>query len=471
MASIAPATESYPSPVTPQESETDESLPSAPMSSRKRSASEMAEDDADRKPIEKHYPRGMTARKKPVVDKEEKKKGKKRSTAHADQETIEAEATVDTTFLVECPAWPESKRYLARVARGEDLYTERVSPSLAGGSQLDIAFAVKPGSHWSDLQRFKNAKFKDPVEVIYSAGHIVYVNRNFPVPAAPSADASEEEKLAFDKENLWCGVVEEFRAASQEKVYVRLFWLYWPEELPMGRQPYHGKRELVLSNHVDIIEAQSIACHADISHWDENDDSNKTVLSERFWRQTYDLTKRSGSSHNALSKLRKFCVCGGYDTPELDMYQCHKVGCGMWNHHACLIADVEERAWEKFKKGQLTDELPDTEEHKSLTQKITDTVGHMVEKGLGKSEVKDEAHSESISSSGKKAKSATAGKKPWSGKLAATITKIQKSSDETIHRATVTQLVPASNSKARPSYVPQDWSVELNCLRCHQALN
>ena len=271
-------------------------------------------------------------------------------------------------------------------------------------------------------------------------------------------------------------LIAEFRAASQEKVYVRVFWLYWPEELPMGRQAYHGKRELVMSNHVDIIEAQSIACHTNISHWDENDDSNKVVLSERFWRQTYDLTKMVTTSQHALGKLRKFCICGGYDNPELDMYQCHKVGCGMWNHQACLIATIEERAWESFKKGQLTHEVEG--EHKSFTQKVADTVGHIVDKSLGKTEVKqetieikDEAHSDNVSMDSEKVKLVAAGKRPWSGKLEGTITTVQRFPDEIIQRATVKQLVPASNSKPRSPFKPKTWNMELQCLRCQHPLN
>jgi hypothetical protein len=42
-------------------------------------------------------------------------------------------------------------------------------------------------------------------------------------------------------------------------VYARVYWMYWPEELPpgthdgkkivQGRQPYHGMHELIASNH------------------------------------------------------------------------------------------------------------------------------------------------------------------------------------------------------------------------------
>jgi hypothetical protein len=312
-----------------------------------------------------------------------------------------------------------------------------------------------------------NLTVRDPVEMVYSAGQIVYVNRFNPVPPAPSPDATDDEKLAYDKENLWVGLIAEFRAESPEKVYLRVFWLYWPEELPGGRQSYHGKKELVLSNHVDIVDAASIACHADVSHWDENDDSNATVLRERFWRQTYNLKKLLTDSHNVLSKLRKYCVCGGYDNPEHDMFQCHKVGCGMWSHEACLVNDIAERAWDKFKNGMLTHEVH--EDNKSLIQKITSTAGHMVEKALHLNEIKDEAHSEIRS--GKKAKIVSHAKKPWSGKLEAEIIQVPKQLGEITHRAVVRQLVATYNSKPSPSFEVKTWNMDMPCLRCRQSLN
>ncbi|ETI26342.1 hypothetical protein G647_03119 [Cladophialophora carrionii CBS 160.54] len=398
---------------------------------------------------------------------------KKEDASEADelQETIETEASADTSITVDCPVWPKSKRYLARLKR-EDLYTGHDAPSLPGTRRLEIDYAVKPGSFWLKLRQYKNARFKDPVDVTYSAGDIVYVNRRLPVPAPLSTDASTDERLAYDKENLWVGQIAEFRAASTNKVFVRVFWLYWPDELPMHRQPYHGNRELVMSNHVDIIEAQTIACHADISYWDEYDDSNKTVLDERYWRQTYDVTKMLTAPHLALSKLRKFCICGGYDNPGIDMFQCHMTGCGMWNHEQCLIADIEERAWEKFKAGLLGHETQETEEHKTFGQKVVEKVGHLVGKGIGVSEVQDEAHLDRIpSSSSKHAKLVPGHKKPWAGKLEARITKVRKAEDETTHHATVRQLVPTANTKAKPSFEPKIWNMEMKCLRCHHSLN
>ena len=155
------------------------------------------------------------------------------------------------------------------------------------------------------------------------------------------------------------------------------------------------------------------------------------------------------------------------------MFQCHKVGCGMWNHEACLVESIENRTWEEFKKGMLTHEVQEVEEHKTLSQKIAGTVGHMVEKALHKDELKVEAASVTKSPvrSNKKAKTTSGGRKPWTGKLEGAITKIEKSSGEFIHRAIVRQLVPTSSSKATSSFVPKVWNMELSCLRCHQPLN
>jgi hypothetical protein len=57
----------------------------------------------------------------------------------------------------------------------------------------------------------------------------------------------------------WVGRIIDIRASDAQNVFARVFWLYWPEELPSGtvlegkkvrgRQPYHGKHELIASNH------------------------------------------------------------------------------------------------------------------------------------------------------------------------------------------------------------------------------
>ena len=160
MASTATATDSYPSPVTPRDSESEGSQASGSMAGRKRRASEMA-DDSGRKPF-KQGPLGMTApmgyqpTSPPRLPKNKKKKG--RMTVEQ-QDTIEAENKGEIIFTVECPVWPDSKRYQGRLSR-ENLYTEHDAPALPEVSNLGVNFSVKPGTEWSALRRFKNAKCK-----------------------------------------------------------------------------------------------------------------------------------------------------------------------------------------------------------------------------------------------------------------------------------------------------------------------
>jgi len=60
-------------------------------------------------------------------------------------------------------------------------------------------------------------------------------------------------------EDGWVARILEIRASDEHHVYARVYWMYWPDELPQrthagkkavrGRQPYHGMNELVASNH------------------------------------------------------------------------------------------------------------------------------------------------------------------------------------------------------------------------------
>ena len=91
---------------------------------------------------------------------------------------------------------------------------------------------------------------------------------------------TEDEKL------FWVARVLEVRAMDSQNVYLRVFWMYWPDELPMGRQGYHGKHELIASNHMEIIDAMTVAGKASVSHWLEKDEEN--VLDALYWRQTFN---------------------------------------------------------------------------------------------------------------------------------------------------------------------------------------
>jgi hypothetical protein len=72
--------------------------------------------------------------------------------------------------------------------------------------------------------------------------------------------ATSDGKGGCEKSNdKWVAHILEIRASDEHHVYARVYWMYWPDELPHGtiyrkkrvhgRQPYHGTNELIASNH------------------------------------------------------------------------------------------------------------------------------------------------------------------------------------------------------------------------------
>ncbi len=110
--------------------------------------------------------------------------------------------------------------------------------------------------------------------------------------------------LSTDDEKLfWIARVLEVRASDSQHVYLRVFWMYWPDELPGGARDYHGKHELIASNHMEIIDAMTVAGKANVSHWLEKDEEK--VLDALYWRQTFSFHGQSLSV--SLRSLRHPC--------------------------------------------------------------------------------------------------------------------------------------------------------------------
>lgn len=99
--------------------------------------------------------------------------------------------------------------------------------------------------------------------------------------------ANGELLTTEDEKQFWVARVLEIRAKDSQNVYLRVFWCYWPNELPMGSQSYHGKDELIVSNQMEIIDAMTVASKASVSHWLEKDEEK--VLDALYWRQTFNF--------------------------------------------------------------------------------------------------------------------------------------------------------------------------------------
>lgn len=87
---------------------------------------------------------------------------------------------------------------------------------------------------------------------------------------------------------LRAGLILEIKCHDEARVYIRLYWFYEPELLPGGRQRFHGRRELMATNHMVIMDAANIVSKVDIKHWNEG--LLRQELPDGFyWRQTFHI--------------------------------------------------------------------------------------------------------------------------------------------------------------------------------------
>ena len=100
-------------------------------------------------------------------------------------------------------------------------------------------------------------------------------------------------KLRDDLVDNWIGKVLEVRAGDEQHVYLRVYWLFRPEDLPAGRKWYHGENEVIPSNYMQIIDAMSVNNKIDIVEWNETNDEDNIELDKLFWRQTWNAQKKS----------------------------------------------------------------------------------------------------------------------------------------------------------------------------------
>jgi len=166
-------------------------------------------------------------------------------------------------------------------------------------------------------------------------------------------------------DNGWVARILEIRASDEQHVYARVYWMYWPEELPAGthcgrktirgggRQPYHGQHELIASNHMDVINAVSVTMAAEVNHWIETDeDDTQPAL---YWRQAYNLNT------SQLSPAKEVCRCEMPAHPDKLLIRCSSHECGKWMHEDCLRHDALMRVYERLgkKMPQIFEGEPD----------------------------------------------------------------------------------------------------------------
>jgi len=142
----------------------------------------------------------------------------------------------------------------------------------------DVHVKISPADYWESTSRYR--KFTINGEE-FQVGQIVFVKK------------VEEEEDASDVIQHWLAKVLEVRAGDASHVYLRVFWAYRPEDLPGGRQPHHGACELIISNHMDIIEALTVQASASVVYWNDKPEDLALTADQLFYRQSFDVTKKA----------------------------------------------------------------------------------------------------------------------------------------------------------------------------------
>ncbi|CAG1979606.1 unnamed protein product [Fusarium graminearum] len=165
---------------------------------------------------------------------------------------------------------------------------------------LDIYYTVEPTKRWHDMTRYNSFVLNN---IKYYKEGFIYVANESTVNYQKAINNSES---GYKKSNSeWVARILDICASSEHNVYARVYWMYWPEELPsstiyhkmrvQGRQSYHGTNELIASNY--------------------NDEEIEVGL---YWRQAYSYTT------SQLSSVRIICKCEIPANPDKMLIGCSR---------------------------------------------------------------------------------------------------------------------------------------------------
>ncbi|KAI4648722.1 uncharacterized protein J4E79_009793 [Alternaria viburni] len=213
------------------------------------------------------------------------------------------------------------------------LDAETTQPNPYPKTQLpELHVKIKPALYWEAMRRYRRFTVNGEE---FEVGQMIFVKK------------SEEDKIAEGPGTIehWIAKVLEVRGGDPEHVFLRVYWAYRPEDIPGGRQAHHGDSELIVSNHMDIIDALSVDSSADVVYWDDDPESLDLKTDQLFFRQSYDITKRANSQ---LSKMKTYCIDKKPCNPDELLLQCPQ--CSEWLHADCLKKRALQDAAPQLKK-------------------------------------------------------------------------------------------------------------------------
>lgn len=110
-------------------------------------------------------------------------------------------------------------------------------------------------------------------------------------------------------------------------------WLYRPEDVPGGRRAFHGARELLLSDHRDLVDAEAVAGRVRVVPLETWVALAEPRPEDLFFQRFFF---RAATKAVEPASVAAFCVCRMPYNPDLEMVACRE--CGSWAHPACVGA-------------------------------------------------------------------------------------------------------------------------------------
>ncbi|GAP91657.2 putative ebs-bah-phd domain-containing protein [Rosellinia necatrix] len=222
-------------------------------------------------------------------------------------------------------------------------------------NNMDRYYQVHPHQKWMDMTRYNSFVLNG---VKYYSEGFIFVANSSTIERQKNPGETRQSRQKSDDD--WVARILEIRASDEHHVYARVYWMYWPDELPpgtqegkktiQGRQSYHGQNELIASNHsrcgslimplrtgtnrlaVDVINVVSVTAQATVNQWDEaNEDEVQKAL---YWRQAFDVRNMELSS--ALPR----CKCNRPENPDKQLINCANLECRRWLHDDCLVDEA-----------------------------------------------------------------------------------------------------------------------------------
>nr|XP_043624729.1 chromatin remodeling protein EBS-like [Erigeron canadensis] len=126
------------------------------------------------------------------------------------------------------------------------------------------------------------------------------------------------------------------RSSKNNNVKVHVQWYYRPEESIGGRRPFHGTKELFLSDHHDVQSADTIEGKC-VVHTFKSYTKLDAVGNDDFFCR-FDYNCSTGTF--VPDRVAVYCKCEMPYNPDDLMVQCD--GCSDWFHPACIDMEPEE---------------------------------------------------------------------------------------------------------------------------------